>query len=286
MFVAIWILLARADEGTAPTPPAPPVVEDAVSADGLYMEGLKYWQLGQWLNAQQSAEKALAIDPNHRPAMLLAGYALMKQGQKKEGALKLRELSEMPVTTTYEGKIYKQARHLSLRYLDRFERSQMSITMGYTIPVERRFDTLVSEPGLHLAFTLPTLQHFQTRLSMDSIWESALSIYGTQVVAQELYLVPLGSGRFSFDVGLGPALWLAQGVYWPDQAQPYVGVQASTGVDWRFSQHFALRAEADGWWWPGLYADQKWYGRPVDINISLTVFFGKRWEDGVFGGNG
>lgn len=284
MFVAIYILLARADEGTAPPPP--PVAEDTDSADSLYMEGLRYWQLGQWLNAQQAAEKALAIDPNHRPAMLLEGYAMMKRRQKKDGALKLKALSELPVSTSYEEKIHKQARNISLRYLDRFERTQISITAGNTIPVERRFDTLVSEPGMHLALTVPTLEHFQTRLSMDFIWPSSLSISGTQLVAQELYLVPLGAGRFSFDLGVGPALWLAQGAYWPDQGQPYVGAQVSSGIDWRFSKHFALRAEVDGWWWPGLYLDQKWYGRPVDLNLSFTVFFGKRRENGIFGGHG
>lgn len=280
----ISVLPASAEDAPGAATEAPGAIEDAAEEDAagetaaevkdLYLGALALWEQGRILEARQLCGEALAIDPMHRPSLLLYGYALIRRGFEEEGAAVLSALGTFPADTSYEERIQRQARQISNRYLSRMTRETTGLSLGVPLIVERRWDGIVVRSaflGQIQRSNFPGAEHLLLR--GDVLLQpagSALSIDGGRYALLAGGQIPVGSGLWHLDAAAGPVLWSAQGPYWPDQQQIWLGARVAAGADWRFSQGMSFRQEVGWTWWPGAQADLEWFDQPLDLRFSLV----------------
>lgn len=252
----------------------------ASDADAEYLAALSSWEGHEWAPALAHAEAALAIDPTHRPARLIRGYALLKLGRHDEAGIVLTGLTDEPVTLAYEGEVRRRANRAWRRYSDRYRRDQVALTVSFPVPValvERTYEELVPVVGYAGAVDVPVPGPVDVRADVSGPFgrDRVFRVDGPRVGVLAVARLPFGRSVWCGDIALGPVLWAATGGYWADGGQPYLGGRASLGIDVRPTWRLGFRAEAGAAWFPGASAYLDWYALPVDARLLTTLWLGK-----------
>jgi hypothetical protein len=271
------------DQPSASDPAAPPL--DAVPEtpeekikrlNTLYMEGLQAWEQGKAITALRAAQAVLAEDPSHRQARLLCAYVLAELGRDEEAAEILLNLIREPVNGRYEQSIQDRAESLYHRLTARYRRTNPAFFASLYFPIYRRADALALAGGYAFSFQYPLSSAFHLRTDWQGtlpIEPDNLSLGGMQLGALGMIELPLGSGRFSGDIGLGPSVWYARGAFWPDQSQWYLGGRAELGIDVRLSGFFGFRVETGWSAWPGLSLELEQQSQAMDFKMGMGFWF-------------
>jgi hypothetical protein len=268
---------------TAPAEPAPPPTYELSTADRtaeasvLYVKALEAWKAGDAARASRLASEALTLDPELPPARMLAGYAAYRLKKRGEGQVTLDGIFLAPGPSGIPPERRAEIRRLQ-RAADRpYRRDQIAISLGNLTILERSGDQPGIVFGYEGAVQVPIVSKLSVRVDAGAPWPNSgsdLDIRGPRFGVYAVASEPLGAGRWSLDLAAGPTLWVAEGRYWADGWEPYVGVRGAAGVDVRLTSGFGLRWELGASAYPWALDAIKWYAQPLDLRILLQAWFG------------
>lgn len=264
-----------------PEPPEPelaprPAAVDPRVADDHYIGGLTAWNAGDWAGALVASERALLLVPDHRPARLLKGSALLRLGRSTEGVAVLESLEKLDPSDSYGREIRRRADAAARRYTDRRSRDQLRLTVGSVTAVETAHGQVAALGGYVLQLQAPIRARVAVRAEVACPWAGGGDggARGPRFSALGVGLFPLGSGIWNVGLSAGPSIWLAQGPFWPDGSEPFLGARATAGLDVRLTRGLGLGLEAGTGLYPGAIGRLPWYGQPVDLRLMLDLYAG------------
>lgn len=257
-----FVTLARAQ---APTP-----------AEVEYRVALDAWQHADVQAAMAAVSRTVELDPGHRPARLLAGYALLRTDAREAGLAVLTSLAAEPLYTSADAKVRSYAQRAVHRVDDRNHRDQVSVLFCTSFGPERGGERGAGSwrpAGAHAwQLGVPLAEGLTLRFDAQHRWDTDTEDVGGWRLTPMLAW-SRGSGSAAVDLGVGPTTWVARGVWWPSGTHVYAGARVAAGADWRFGRRVGLRVEAavtplvldDTLWW---------YGSPVDARLGFATWFG------------
>jgi hypothetical protein len=190
----------------------------------------------------------------------------------------LVELSELPVDTDFDRAIARRAALLAARYTDRYRRDQVSLSVGQDLLVEQRAGGISLRAGAQVQLQVPVWDIVSVRAeyggTLDSTFNTLL-VGGPHIALVGVASFPMKDTKSYLDLAIGPAFWIAEGLYWKQNLHLYGGLRTALGYDWRFSRRTGIRLEAGWSYWPGLQKDLPWLTQPLDVRAALTFWFGK-----------
>ncbi len=286
LFIGVALATGSPDAGhdipivvPVPTAAAEPIspVRAAAEADTLYLKGVAAWRDGKWARAARLCSEALRLSPEHSPARLLAGYSLLRLRKLDEGLTTLDGLARPAEGPPLTPEVQRRALHMQRRFTLPRTREQVSLTVSTVIAVERSGGFLTPLGGYAFAAQGPIVGPVATRVSFANPFGGSASLLDVRGPRFDLLAVTelrLGGGLWFMDLGAGPALWIAEGGYWADGTQPYVGLRAAVGIDVRMGRTLGLRLETGFSAFPQAAADLSWHADPVDFRLGLVTHLG------------
>ncbi len=244
----------------------------------LYLQALDSWKQRRWKRAWWLASESLTLDPELTPARMLAGYALLKMKRRDEGAETLAGLALEPGASPLPAERLREAERVVHRHLAPYRRDQWALSVGNVTFVQRMGDTAVPVNGYVFAGRVPLFDRLALRVDGGAPWGATandLDVRGPRFGVYALTSQPLGSGRWHVDLAAGPAFWLAEGRYWADGSEPYVGARGAVAVDVRLGALIGLRYEMGASVFPLAAEDLPFYAEPLDIRFSIETWFGR-----------
>lgn len=271
------------DANSAPNTDVSTMEERPVPTEGelekRYLEAYAYWQQGRWSRASELATEILEDAPDYRPAMLLRGYALTKGSDPSAGVALLEALASFPAENPMDRAIQARAKLLAARFTDRQRRDQIAIMAGEEIVIERNYEGVALRSGIQLQVQIPIRDVLGVRVEYGGAWDAgfgtSLSVSGPHLATMAVAELPMKDARSYLDLGVGPALWVAEGLFWKSNLHVYGGLRTAIGADWRFARRTGLRVEGGWSWWPAMQEDLPFLSQPLDIRASLVIWMGK-----------
>lgn len=259
--------------------------EDTLSLDerrsegaGRYLLALEAWRAGRHSRAWRLASEALTLDPDLTPARLLAGYALLRMRRAEEAEATLAGLALEPGASPLPPERRREAERILRRQTAPRQRDQWAVSVGNVTFVQRMGDIAVPLNGYVFAARAPLHERLAVRIDGGAPWggtASELDIRGPRFGLYAVTAQPLGPGRFHVDLAAGPAFWIAEGRYWADGWEPYVGARAALGLDVRIGTAIGLRYEMGASVFPMAADDLTFYAEPLDFRVALETWFGR-----------
>lgn len=249
----------------------------ADAAEVRYQAALDAWQHGDASAALATASDATAIDPSHRPARLLAGYALLNLNAEVAGLAVLESLCFEPVESQVEATIHRLASRTVHRVDDRNHRDQVSASFFTVVGPERGGESGTGAwraAGAHVwQVGVPVAKHLTVRMEAQHRWQFDLEDVGGWRLTPSLAWTHT-SRNTAVDLAVGPTAFIAHGVWWESAYHLYGGARVSAGADWRFGRRFGFRIEAGV---TPLLLDRTlwWYDSPADVRLGVTTWFGQ-----------
>jgi len=246
----------------------------AGTGDEAYLAGLEAWQGSDWEGALARAREAQGLEPDHRAAALLEGYALMRLHQKDEGSARLRQLSELPADDSTEREVQRRAERAWRRYAERFARELVQLDGYAQSGPQFSYGATRLRGGWGAALTVALPGPVEARVGVSAPLPDfgLFEISGARFDLCAVTRLPVGRGVWTADLALGPTLWNATGNYWPEGSHRYTGLRASAGLDVRPAWRFGFRGELGGQYYFGA-ADLP-HTLPFDVRLGLTTWLG------------
>lgn len=245
---------------------------------GRYLLALEAWRAGRYSRAWRLASEALTLDPDLTPARLLAGYALLRMRRTEEAEGTLAGLVLEPGASPLPPERRREAERLLRRQIAPRQRDQWAVSVGNVMFVQRMGDMAVPLNGYVFAARAPLRERLAVRIDGGAPWggtASELDIRGPRFGLYAVTAQPLGPGVLHVDLAAGPAFWIAEGRYWADGWEPYVGARAAVGLDLRIGAAIGLRYEMGASVFPMAADDLAFYAEPLDFRIALETWFGR-----------
>lgn len=252
--------------------------ERRARAEALYLQALARWHRREWEPAWRLATEALVVDPNLAPARLLTGYALLRLRRWEEARATIAGLSSEVGPAT----LPKGARRDARRYLRRkiwpMRRDQWGISVAHLTVVERVYEEATAFNGYVFTGRAPLLPRLAARADAGAPWGGTAGptdLRGPRFAVAAESAHPLGPGNVHATVLAGPLLWVAEGRYWADGSEAYLGARGALGLDVRLGAVVGLRAEVGASVFPGLSDDLPFYASPIDVRVGIDTWFGR-----------
>jgi hypothetical protein len=268
---------ATAAPGDAGDTDVAPPERAHVRADSLYLKALDAWKDRRWSRAWRLAGEALRLEPDHAPARLLAGYALLKMHSVDAALVTLDGLSWQVEPDPKNAEIRQRAWVVRRRFLDPRQRDQVSLSVGNLVLLQRAGDTVTPLGGYVFAVQVPVVGPVAVRADGGNPWggtANTLDVRGPRFDVLAVAEMKVDGGLWHVDLGAGPALWAARSGFWPDGWMPYVGVRGAVGTDVRLGRTLGLRFEVGASVFPAATTDLGWYAEPLDFRFGLSSWFG------------
>lgn len=247
------------------------------AAEARYQAALDAWQHGDASGALRVASDATTLDPAHRPARLLAGYALLQLDAEDAGLAVLASLALEPVESRMEAQVHALAARTVHRTDDRNHRDQVALSFFTAVGPERGGEPQTGawhpSGARVLQVGVPLANHVALRVEVQQRWQSDLEDVGGWRLTPSIAWTHIAGNR-SIDLGVGPTIWLAHGIWWESAYHVYGGARASVGADLRLGRRFGFRVEGGV---TPLLLDRTlwWYGSPADVRLGMSCWLGK-----------
>ena len=217
------------------------------------------------------------MDPDHRPARLLAGYALLRLDADASGLAVLESLAREPVLKRDDVKVRALAVRAVHRVDDPRRRDQVSLAYATTFAPERGGERGTGAWHLANAYVwqlgVPLTDGVTLRVEAQHRFVTDNEDVGGWRLTPMLAFAR-GASNHSVDLGVGPTTWVARGIWWEGGTHVYAGARLAAGVDWRYGRRFGLRLEVAA---TPLLLDSTlwWYGSPFDARFSVSWWLGQ-----------
>ena len=265
-----WMALASALANEPPVASEPAVAD----VDAAYAQALAFWQSGHYADAELLSREILRAEPNFRPAQLLLGYALIRSHQPEEAEILLKDLAAQPATNAFEWDIHQRAYESYHRLSDFKRRNQWALGAGFGAMWEHGFDGDWQTVGDgSFVFIAPLAPRFGVITEMSSpLTTQVFGVGGRAISPMFTVWQPVGSGQSQFSLSIGPSLWLARGVWWPQGHQEYLGIHADAAFDIRVGRHVGFRFDV-GYSAHLTGRALEGFLRPVDASAEILWWF-------------
>jgi hypothetical protein len=268
-------------EGEA-MPPVETSGEDAeqlatATPDGYYLAALAAWDAGEVERALRLARKAddSSLLP-HEPARLLAAYALLRLRRTDEGLAELAQLVEFPSSPgATRSDVRAAATRQWRRLTDRRRRDDVSIFLSGQLFGRPTPEKANIAGGYAVGVEFPLARALGVRLDIAPNSSALVNdlLAGPTLNLMATAHVPLGSGVWSLDLGVGPTAWILSGALTDDNLAPEPGLHGAAGVSVRPGRVFGLALETNAWNYPGMVPDLTAYMFTWDVRFSTVFWF-------------
>lgn len=249
-------------------PPAPPPARD--NPEDLYLRGLASYKQRRFPEAREYAAAATNADPLMGEAWLLRSYIHMRLDEEEKALASVRLARE-----SEREDVRAAARGLEARLTQVYVRDSPTLWFGGGAQLELNYGSPGANAIFNLGAGVPVVSRLSARAEVR--WTARnpgeLHVSGTRLAALASWAVPIGSGRWSLNPAVGPALWIATGNYWTDGANPYLGLQAQVDLDGRLTPALGLFFDISTQFYPAQAVNLDWLVDPVEAHTGMRLWF-------------